>query len=144
MRIIQAAIVSFSTPFFIYNKDGIKQLPTWVENGSESITSLCVGDTYFEAPTINEVMEEFTRLGFVMPEENTWDFPERQMRATVKDVDMLTILKTYPEMIGLLDILKDFIIQRNGSQVIYLNELYPEHRAILEGNGAIVETKPIN
>lgn len=51
-----------------------------------------------------------------------------------------------PEHQGLLNYVKlmaDKRITLNGETHIYLEEIYPEHRAIIEANGAIVETKAV-
>jgi len=136
MRTIQVAIVSFQKPFFTYNEKGCKHLPTSVDAGSEAISTLENGDQYFEGDTIEEVMAEFDRLGFVMPEDDQWDFPERKIKVSIPDSNLLDMLKAYPELIGFLDILKEFIIKRNGNQLIYLEEIYPEHKELFNAFGA--------
>lgn len=128
MKTIQAAIVTFSKPFFTYSKDGVKQYPTMVEPQSESTSALMIGDSFFEADTIEEVMVEFDRLGFVMPEQDAWDFPERSLRLAIPNDDLTEIIKVRPTITGMLDILKDFIVVRNRTQLIYLEEIYPEDR----------------
>lgn len=48
----------------------------------------------------------------------------------------------YPEIAALLDYVKTISasqIEHNGAIHIYLSELYPEHMAILERHGAVVE-----
>ena len=130
MKTIQAAIVTFNKPFFTYNSEGVKQLPFDVKNGSETTTALMVGDSYFEADTIEEVMVEFDRLGFVMPEEGVWDFPERYLRLAIPNDDMTEIIKQVPTIVQTLEYLKDFIVVRNRTQYIYLSEIYPDDKVL--------------
>ena len=130
MKTIQAAIVTFNKPFFTYNNDGVKQLPFNLSGGSEITTALMIGDSYFEADTIEEIMVEFDRLGFVMPEEDVWDFPERYLRLAIPNDDMTEIIKQVPTIVQTLEYLKDFIVVRNRTQYIYLSEIYPDDKVL--------------
>ena len=130
MRTIQAAIVAFNKPFFTYNSEGVKQLPFDVKNGSETTTALMVGDSYFEADTIEEVMAEFDRLGFIMPDEDVWDFSERPLRLAIPNDEMTEIIKQFPSVVQKLELLKDFIVVRNRTQFIYLEEIYPDDQVL--------------
>ena len=130
MKTIQAAIVTFNKPFFTYNNDGVKQLPFNVEVGGETTIALMVGDSYFEANTIEEVMAEFDRLGFTMPEQDIWDCPERPLRLAIPNDEMTEIIKQVPSVVQKLELLKDFIIVRNRTQYIYLEEIYQDDNVL--------------
>lgn len=130
MRTIQAAIVGFSKPFFTYNANGYKHLPTQVESGSESISTLESGDQYFEADTIEQVMAEFDRLGFVMPEIDQWDFPELPLRISMTFEDWTNLITDIPDFAMMVTAFKDTMINRNDRRYFYLSEVYPEHEAI--------------
>lgn len=129
MKTIQAAIVSFSKSYFIYS-DIVKVYPTIVDSGSESISSLLIGDLFFEADTIEEVIAEFDRLGFVMPEENAWDFPEEPLRISFISDELLDLMAAINGLSDFIDVVKDTSIKRNGRRYIYLNELYPAHEQL--------------
>ena len=139
MKIIQAAIVTFDKPFFTYNDKGYKQLPMDVQLGSECTTSLIIGDLFFEAPTLEEVMTEFNRLGFVMPDEDVWDYPERPLRLAIPNDDMTEIIKQVPTIVLKLDILKDFITVRNRTQYIYLEYIEPDDKVLF---GKYLQDRP--
>ena len=85
----------------------------------------------------------------------TWHYEECPIRVTFSDEIKLMwldkykeneLLGTYPEISALLDYVKLMSSKRvvvNGETHIYLEEIYPEHKAIIESNGAIIETKPV-
>lgn len=130
MKTITAAIVTFDRPFFTYSKEGLKQLPFNVEQKSETTTTLLVGDSFFEADTIEEVIAEFDRLGFVMPEDNTWDFLEEPLRISFLSDELLDLMAAINGLSDFIDVVKETSIKRNGRRYIYLNELYPAHEQL--------------
>lgn len=145
MEIIQAAIVTFTRPYFTYNEttNTVRHYPTNVEPGSTSVTSIFLTDKYFEANTIEEVEAEFTRLGFTRPEDNPWDFSELPLRIFLSDTDLLDIFALYPAMTTFVDSMKERTVKRNKGRWIYLNEIYPEHQAMFSSYPSfILENRP--
>lgn len=94
-------------------------------------------------------------LAAMQPQPIDWHYAECPIRITFSDetkTDWLNkykeneVLGTYPLIATLLEYVKQMSTKRiavNGETHIYLEEIYPEHREIIEANGAIVETKPI-
>lgn len=91
----------------------------------------------------------------VIPSINiTWHYPECPIRVTFSDDIKLMwldkykeneLLGTYPEISALLDYVKLMSSKRvavNGETHIYLEEIYDEHKAIIESNGGVIEYKP--
>ena len=84
-----------------------------------------------------------------------WHYPELPIRVEisyeVKSTWLLKksehdILGNYPEIAGLLEYVKSMsstTIVSNGALHVYLSEIYPQHRYIIELNGAVIETKPL-
>lgn len=133
MELIQKAIVRFNRCYFIYNpktKD-VRVVPTEVLPNSESTTWFDPScEEKEEADTIDELMVKFESLGLIMPEEDVWDLPERPLRLAIPNDYLTEIIKQMPTIIGTLDILKDYIIVRNRTQFIYLQEIYPDDRVV--------------
>lgn len=83
-----------------------------------------------------------------------WHYPELPIRVEISNElkaqwllkkSEHDILGDYPEIAGLLDYVKSMsstTIVSNGALHVYLSEIYPQHKAIIENNGAIVEYKP--
>lgn len=83
-----------------------------------------------------------------------WHYDECPIRITISDDVKQIWLRKYqeddildnnPEINGIFQYMKSLRKKRiaeNGQTHIYLEEIYPEHRAIIESNGAIIETKP--
>lgn len=143
MEILKEAIISIDKPFFIYNKITmvIKVYPTIVEPGNKSITTFDpTTDEPFIKDTIEEVMVEFDRLGFMMPEEDTWDFPEKSIRVFITHEQNTLIMQS---VYG-LDLLTYFkqitppIVSKIAGIYIYLNEIFPDHKGLLESFGAVI------
>ena len=145
MEIIQAAIVTFTKPYFTYDETTniVRHYPTNVEPGNTSVTSIFLTDKYFEANTLAEVEAEFTRLGFTIPEANPWDFPELPLRLFLSDTDLLDIFALYPAMSMFIDTMKDTTVKRNKGRWVYLSEVYPEHQAMFSAYSSFVlENRP--
>ena len=132
MKIIARTPIQFDKPYFVYHKETKDVIlpPTDLEPNHIAAWAIDFNtEAYEEADTIEELMVKFEAHGLVMPEQDTWDFPERPLRLAIPNDDLTEIIKVMPTVIGLLDILKDFIIVRNRTQLIYLEEIYPEDRA---------------
>lgn len=145
MEIIQAAIVTFSKPFFTYNKNTntVRHYPTNVESGSTHVTSMFLTDDYFESDTLENVNAEFLRLGFSFPEENPWEF-DLPLRLFLSDTDLLDIFGLYTEMTSFIDLMKDTTVKRSKGRWIYLSELYPEHQALFSSYPSFILEKNPN
>jgi hypothetical protein len=134
METLRPAFVVFRKPYFIYNKvtNEVRVYPTIVEPNSSDATTL---DYEVEKPiefdTIEEVMAEFDRLGFVMPESDNWDYPEKPLRIKLSDSDIVQLFKNIPPFRDYIDSMSDTTVARNSCQYIYLSEVYPEHKALL-------------
>lgn len=83
-----------------------------------------------------------------------WHYPELPIRVEISNETKSQwllkksehdILGNYPEIAGLLEYVKSMsstTIVSNGALHVYLKEIFPEHRYIIESNGGIIETKP--
>lgn len=124
-------------PFYVWAViDGQKvciQLPTIPNTDPSSKTTIAYNPSHrlVAKETIEEVMADFDNEGFVMPDQDTWDFPEKPLRIKLSDSDITDLLTTTPEFIGYIDLMKDTTVKRNGNRYIYLSEVYPEHKALL-------------
>jgi hypothetical protein len=67
-----------------------------------------------------------------MPEQDVWDYPEKPLRIILSDSDVVNLFKIAPEFMDFIDSFKEFTIPRNGNQYIYLEEVYPQHDAVLK------------
>ena len=130
MRTIQAAIVAFDKPFFIYNENGVKTYPTDVQPNSEAIDTLSPNDKYYVADTIEQVMVEFDKLGFVMPDADFWDHPQKEFRLNIPNDDIPKIILASPTVALKLEALKLWIVERNRSQLIYITSLDAEDKIL--------------
>lgn len=135
MQQLGAVLTVFDKPFYVWGYDEkgnkvVKVLPTIADSVNKSAVGLLIYDTPVEKSTIEEVMADFEANGFVMPEQDTWDFPLRKIRVFMTDSDYLDILTEHPDLLSFFDVLKDFIVKRNGGRWIYLEELFDEHRFI--------------
>ena len=104
-------------------------------------------------PTYREATEE--ELAAMQPQPLTWHYAECPLRITFSDEVKATwlrkhqeddILDNHPSIRAILKYMKSLGNKRvteNAETHIYLEEIYPEHRAIIEAEGAIIETKPI-
>lgn len=93
-------------------------------------------------------------LDAMQPQLDEWHYPECPIRVTFTDEVKLMwldkykeneLLGTYPEITAILKYMKGLnkkSVTHNGDIHIYLEEIYPEHRAIIEGNGGQIEKKP--
>lgn len=133
MKIIARTPVQFERPFFVFNKitkDVIIQ-PTDVEPNHIAAWAIDFNtEDYREADTIEDLMVIFDSLGLVMPEQDTWDCPERPLRLAIPNDEMTEIIKQVPAIVNTLEVLKDFIIVRNRTQYIYLEEIYTSDKAL--------------
>lgn len=113
---------------------------------------ICIQDEKGK-PSYREATPE--ELAAMQPQAIEWHYPECPIRIIFSDKTKENwlnkykeneILGTYPEVAGLLEYVKQMSTKKvtlNGETHIYLEEIYPEHRAIIEANGAIIEPKPI-
>ena len=104
-------------------------------------------------PAFREATEE--ELAKMQPHPIEWHYAECPLRITFSDEVKATwlrkhqednILDNHPNIRAILKYMKSLGNKRvaeNGETHIYLEEIYPEHRAIIEAEGAIIETKPI-
>lgn len=93
-------------------------------------------------------------LDAMQPQLDEWHYPECPIRVTFTDEVKLMwldkykeneLLGTYPEISALLDYVKLMSSKRvavNGETHIYLEEIYDEHKEIIERNGGVIEYKP--
>ena len=95
-------------------------------------------------------------LAAIAPQSMTWHYTECPLRITFSDETKHTwlakyqeneLLGTYPDISALLDYVKGMTDRRvafNGETHIYLEEIYADHKAIVEKYGGVIEYKPIN
>ena len=143
MEFINRPIVRFIKPHFIFNKvtKEVIIVPTIADANNPATTTIDLTvEDWKEADTIEELMVIFDSLGLIMPDQDEWDYPERIIRVIVKDSTLLSLLKDQPSLIGFVDSLKEYIVSRNGNQVIYLSELFLEHRMLFESINAKIES----
>ena len=103
-------------------------------------------------PAYREATPE--ELATMQPAPIEWHYDDCNYRVTFTDETKKVwldkykeneLLGNYPEIGALLDYVKNMSSKRvaiNGTTHIYLEEIYPEHQAIIEANGAVVEIKP--
>ena len=135
MKIIARTPIQFDKPYFVYHKDTKDVIITPTDLEPNHIAAWAIdfnNEVYEEADTVEELMVKFEALGLIMPDEDVWDFPEKPLRLAIPNDDLTEIIKQMPTIIGMLDILKDFIIVRNRTQFIYLEEIYPNDRVLFE------------
>lgn len=133
MEIIARTPVKFTKPFFVFHKitKDVIIPPTIVEENHVAAWAIDFNvEDWREADTMEDLMIQFELLGLIMPDEDSWDFPERSLRLAIPNDELTEIIKNMPAIIGLLDILKDYIIVRNRTQFIYLQEIYPDDRVV--------------
>ena len=126
-----------SKPHYIWGYDSnnqkvLKKVPTIPDPVYPDMVGMGATDVLVIRETIEEVMSEFERLGFIMPEEDVWDFPEKPLRVKLSDTDVTDLLVEYSDFIPFIESMKDNTIKRNSYRFIYITELYPEHEAILK------------
>ena len=104
-------------------------------------------------PAYREATPE--ELASMQPEPLTWHYSECPIRITIPDEVRKEWLKKnqeddilgiYPDISAILKYMKGLGKKRvilNGAIHIYLEEIYPEHRAVIEANGGLIENKPI-
>ena len=133
MKIISVTPVQFDKPFFVFNK-GTKEVivpPTIVEPNSMATLAIDFSkDEFREAETIDELMAMFDSLGLVMKEQDIWDFPERPLRLAIPNDDVASIILTNPSVALKLEVLKQWIVVRNRTQLVYLESVDDEEQPL--------------
>lgn len=65
-------IVEFTNiNYFIYNENGVVSYPKYVPSGTSSCTSVKFSDIIVERSSMEELMEVFNNLGFVIPKDDS-------------------------------------------------------------------------
>jgi hypothetical protein len=127
--IYQKAFIGVSKPFFIYNKvnKDVVYVPTIIETGNtQGLVFDPSTDELVTDPTEEGLMAKFEALGLVLPDADTWDHPNRPLRLAIPNDDLTEIIKLDPTVALKVDALKEWIVVRNRTQYIYLEEIYLE------------------
>lgn len=133
MKIIARTPVQFERPFFVFHKitKDVIIPPTDVEPNHIAAWAIDFNsEEAVEADTLEQLMPIFDEKGLIMPDQDTWDFPGRPLRLAIPNDEMTEIIKQVPTIVNTLEVLKDFIIVRNRTQHIYLEEIYPDDKVL--------------
>ena len=129
-----------------------------VDVNETAIIAIKAGSDYIAKPTEQEVLDEiaalklsYTPAPVVTPEQrdatiieqdriNGWLYKDRTTRIFLKDSDYVRMLVDYPQLAVMRQQLDIPIEAKNGGQYLYFQELLPEHKAILESFGGLIDT----
>jgi len=151
METVQAQIVTFkNTNYFIYNNDRIVIYPTTLDAITSQATAITPTDVVVERVTIEELMEEFDSLGFIMPEvdengmpviEPKWHDEDRLIRVIFTHDNATKMILGNP-MLPVYMVQNSIIVIHEADGVyIYLNDLFEEHRMLFEMYGGNIVDK---
>lgn len=127
--VIVLGIIKLTKPFFVANSQGPRTMPTMASEDVPATVSYYPGDEIFEFSTIEDATNAFIQKGYTLVEDD-WLFPERTIRLVVPNEIITAILKEYPELVSKVSVLKDYIISKNGYQIIYLEEISDADRML--------------
>lgn len=121
-----------------YTKEGVKvckKTPTIPDVNYPDSFGMSPDDKLVVRETIEEVMTHFEAEGFVMPDEDVWDFPEKAVRIKMTDRQN-TLLMQSPYGVPMLQYFKSMdppapTVNRNTGIYIYLAFIEDGHRYLL-------------
>lgn len=117
-----------SKPHYIWGFDSsnqkvLKKVPTIPDPVYPDMVGMGAKDVLVIRETIEEVMVDFEANGFVMPEPDTWDYPERSIRVDISNDDLLKMIGHNPQLLQFQEVLGKYIVSRNNFRFIYLEKL---------------------
>jgi hypothetical protein len=148
MKALIPTIVTFDKPYFVYELSTMKvtHAPEDVQAGSEAATAVnFTTQKPIEADTIEDLMVKFDELGLKMDEPDSWDFEEKKVQLFMTYEQNASLMQSdYGlDLLGYFKSLNPLPITVNKIQgiYIYLSEIYPQHRGLLESFGIRVIDK---
>ena len=136
-------ILSFTnTCFFIYGinpetqEKYVKHIPTQVDATNSAITVIDPTKEYpIERPTLEELMTKFDELGLTLDIEFSnfkWHRSDKLMQVFITHEQGTQLIMENPMLMGYLETVGIPVVHEVEGIYIYLDELYPEHKALFE------------
>ena len=142
-------IVEFTnTNYFIYNENGVVTYPEYIPSGTSKGTSVKFSDIIVERSSMEELMEVFNNLGFVMPKDDskpiTWHggiHSNRMIQVYLDHSNGTKLILENGELMTYMQNIGIPCIHDIDGVYIYLEELFDQHFQLFRNYRARITQK---